>query len=319
MQELLDAKTLYVVLPESSNKRVLVTGGTGFLGSHVVDALRQRGYANLYVLRSAECDLRSQLATERFLNELQPEWIFHLAGNVGGIGANQARPAEFFYDNLMMGANIIHYGRQCEKIIMVGTTCSYPCYCPVPFIEENLWDGYPETTNAPYGIAKKSLLVMAQAYREQYGLNTIYLMPANLYGPRDHFGDNVSHVIPSLIKKYATSKSTVTLWGDGTPTREFLYVEDAAKGLVDAAERYNEPHPVNLGSGDEISIYHLAGQIAELVGFPGETIWDKSKPNGQPRRKLDTSRAFHGFGFRATTELRDGLERTIAWYRENIA
>lgn len=300
-------------------RRVVVTGGAGFLGSFLVEKLRQRG-AEVSVPLIEDYDLVKLEDIQRMLRAAQPEMIIHLAALAGGIGANRARPADFFYINLMMGVQLIHeaWKQGVEKFVAIGTICAYPKFTPLPFKEENLWDGYPEETNAPYGLAKKMLLVQAQAYREQFDFNTIYLLPVNLYGPRDNFNLETSHVIPALIRKCLEAKargdSQVVLWGDGSPTREFLYVEDAAEGIALAAERYNGGEPVNLGSGNEISIKNLATLIARLTGFEGELVWDTSKPNGQPRRALDVSRAEKHFGFRAQTPFEEGLKKTIAWY-----
>ncbi len=305
------------------NRRVCVTGGAGFLGTYVVSLLHERGAKEVFVPRVEEYDLVQVEAIRRMLKDACPDVIIHLAALVGGIGANRARPAEFFYVNLMMGVQLLHeawlYG--VEKFVAVGTICAYPKHTPVPFKEENLWDGYPEETNAPYGLAKKMLLVQAQAYRQQYGFNAIFPLPVNLYGPGDNFDLESGHVIPALIRKFSDAKAKgekqVVLWGDGSPTREFLYARDAAEGLLLAAERYNGPEPFNLGSGQEIQIKELARLIAQMTGFKGEVIWDTSKPNGQPRRSLDTSRAEQYFGFRARTPLEQGLRLTIEWYNEN--
>ncbi|HEY5573231.1 MAG TPA: GDP-L-fucose synthase [Anaerolineales bacterium] len=326
------------------NKRVVVTGGAGFLGSFVVEKLEKRGALQVIVPRVEEYDLRNIAAIQQLFDDLEipdnlkpstfqpstdgpsthkPETIIiHLAALAGGIGANRARPAEFFYDNLMMGVPLMHeaWRRGIDKFVALGTICAYPKYTPLPFREENLWDGYPEETNAPYGLAKKMLLVQAQAYRAQYGLNAIYLLPVNLYGPRDNFDLQTSHVIPALIRKCLEARergdADVIVWGDGSPTREFLYVEDAAEGILLAAEYYNGAEPVNLGSGSEIRIKDLAEMIARLTGFEGRLVWDTSKPNGQPRRALDTTRAEQYFGFRAQMPFEEGLRRTIAWYKE---
>jgi GDP-L-fucose synthase len=297
--------------------RALVTGGAGFLGSHVVEQLEPGGY-DVFVPRSAEYDLTREEDAARLFADSKPEIVFHLAALAGGIGANRASPGRFWHANLLMGAHVLEQSRVAgvRKLVFLGTICSYPKFTPVPFREDDLWNGYPEETNAPYGIAKKAHLVGAQAYREQYGLNTIYLLPVNLYGPRDNFDLETSHVIPALIRKMIESQEEVVLWGDGTPTREFLYVEDCARAIVMAAERYDAAEPVNLGSGEEISIADLAELIADLTGFEGEIRWDTAKPNGQPRRRLDTMRAERLFGFRAETRLRDGIERTVAWFRE---
>ena len=309
------------------NRRVCVTGGAGFLGSYVVEKLRQRG-ARVFVPLIEQYDLVNLDDIQRMLADAQPQLTIHLAALVGGIGANRARPAEFFYANLMMGVQLMHEAwkrsaQGLEKFVAIGTICSYPKFCPVPFQEEHLWDGYPEETNAPYGLAKKMLLVQAQAYRQQYGFNAIHLLPVNLYGPRDNFDPETSHVIPALIRKCHAARlrgdRQVVLWGDGSPTREFLFVEDAAEGILLAAERYNRPEPVNLGSGKEISIRELAQVIARLTGFTGQVTWDTSKPNGQPRRGLDVSRAEQQFGFRAQTSFEAGLQRTIEWYMQHLA
>jgi GDP-L-fucose synthase len=300
--------------------RVLVTGGAGFLGSHVVERLRERG-DEVTVPRRAEVDLTRYEDTERLFAAARPELVFHLAAEVGGIGANRANPGRYWYANLTMGANVLELSRVhgVPKLVVAGTVCAYPKFTPVPFREEELWNGYPEETNAPYGVAKKSVLVGAQAYREQYGLDAVFLLPANLYGPRDNFDLETSHVIPALVRKMLEGRDEVVLWGDGSPTREFLYVEDAAEAFVLAAERYDGGEPVNVGTGAEISIRELAETIAELTGFDGEIVWDAAMPNGQPRRALDASGAERLFGFRARTPLRDGLERTIAWYRDHAA
>jgi len=311
--------------PESfwQSRRVCVTGGAGFLGSFVTEKLRQRGAHEIFIPRYPEYDLVQPQDVERLLDDARPDVILHLAAHVGGIGANRLHPAEFFYDNLMMGVQLMHqaWKRGVEKFVAIGTVCAYPKYTPVPFREDDLWNGYPEETNAPYGLAKKMLLVQAQAYRQQYGFNAIFLLPVNLYGPRDNFDLESSHVIPALIRKcieaQESGQKTVEVWGDGSPTREFLYVEDAAEGILLATERYNGPEPVNLGSGFEISIRDLAELIRRLTGFEGELVWDTSKPNGQPRRALDISRAEKYFGFRARTNFEEGLRRTIEWYRKN--
>jgi GDP-L-fucose synthase len=296
--------------------RVLVTGGGGFLGSYVVRRLRDEGHT-VVVPRRREFDLTDGDDADRLFRASRPEVVFHLAAEVGGIGANRANPGRYWYANLMMGAHVLEQSRLhgVDKLVVLGTVCAYPKFAPVPFKEEDLWNGYPEETNAPYGVAKKSILVGAQSYREQYGLDSIFLLPANLYGPRDNFDLETSHVIPGLIRKMLDSPKRVTLWGDGSPTREFLYVDDCVEGITLAAERYDGADPVNLGTGAEISIRELAEVIAELTGFDGEIEWDTSMPNGQPRRSLDAGRARKLFGFEARTPLREGLERTIAWYR----
>jgi GDP-L-fucose synthase len=306
-----------------TNRRVCVTGGAGFLGSFVQETLRQRGATDIFIPHIEDYDLTQQADIERMLDDAKPDVIIHLAALAGGIGANRARPAEFFYKNLMMGVPLVHaaWERGIEKFVVIGTICAYPKFTPVPFQEENLWDGYPEETNAPYGLAKKMLLVQAQAYREQYGFNAIYLLPVNLYGPRDNFNLETSHVIPALVRKMIEAQQrgdeSVTLWGDGSPTREFFYAGDAARGIVMAAERYNDSEPVNLGAGMEISIKDLAELIANLTGFDGEIVWDISKPNGQPRRGLDVSRAREYFGFQAEMPFEEGLRRTIEWFKAN--
>ena len=303
-----------------TDKRVLVTGGAGFLGSFVADKLNQRGCRHVFVPRSKDYDLRDRDSVIRVYTDAKPQFVIHLAAVVGGIGANRANPGKFYYDNAIMGLELMEYGRQfgVEKFVALGTICAYPKFTPVPFKEEDLWNGYPEETNAPYGLAKKMMLVQAQAYRAQYGFNAIFLLPVNLYGPGDNFDPETSHVIPAMIRKFVEAKksrnSEVILWGDGSPTREFLYVEDAAEGIVLAAERYNGEEPVNLGSGQELSIRDLANIIAEEVGFIGKIVWDSTKPNGQPRRCLDTTRAREWFQFEAETPFRQGLRKTIAWH-----
>jgi GDP-L-fucose synthase len=310
---------------ELARKRICITGGAGFLGSHLVEALGRRGCREIVVPRRREYDLTTAEAVERLFGDARPQVLFHLAAVVGGIGANRAQPGRFFYENAIMGIQLIEAARRhgVEKVLVAGTICSYPKFAPVPFREESLWEGYPEETNAPYGIAKKALLVQCQAYREQYGLNAVFLMPVNLYGPRDNFDLESSHVIPALIRKCLEAQErgekTLVAWGDGSPTREFLYVEDCVEGLVLAAERYDGAEPVNLGTGEEIAIRDLAALVAELTGFTGEILWDASRPNGQPRRRLDTARAKKLFGFTARMPLREGIAQTIAWYRSALA
>ncbi len=306
-----------------SSKRLLVTGGAGFLGSHVVEKLRERGCSEIFVPRSKQYDLREREAIVRLYNDAKPELVIHLAAVVGGIGANRANPGKFFYDNAIMGIQLMEYARQfaIEKFVQVGTVCAYPKFAPIPFKEDALWNGYPEETNAPYGLAKKMMLVQAQAYRSQYGFNAIYLVPVNLYGPGDNFDLETSHVIPALIRKCVEAKENddgqIILWGDGSPTREFLYVEDAAEGIVRATEQYNGSEPVNLGTGEEISIKQLAQIVCEEVGFHGRVTWDAAEPNGQPRRCLDVSRAQQYFGFRAQWSLREGIANTVRWFLEH--
>jgi GDP-L-fucose synthase len=304
-------------------KRVLVTGGSGFLGQQVVAELSEHGCRDVIAPSHRDYDLVDGGATRRMLSDTRPDVVIHLAARVGGIGANRAHPADFFYDNLMMGAQLMHESWRAgiEKFVAVGTVCAYPKHTPVPFKEDALWNGYPEETNAPYGLAKKMLLVQAQAYREQYGFNAIYLLPVNLYGPGDNFDPLDSHVIPALIRKVVEAKErnlpAVEVWGTGRATREFLFVRDAARGIVAAAERYDGSEPVNIGSGMEISIRDLAGLIARIVGYHGQLAFDTTKPDGQPRRCLDTSRAEEWFGFRAQTEFASGLQHTVDWYLAN--
>ncbi|PYS93547.1 MAG: GDP-fucose synthetase [Acidobacteria bacterium] len=306
-------------------RRVCVTGGAGFLGSYVIARLKEAGCRSIFVPRTVEFDLRHESAIRRLYDMARPDVVIHLAAVVGGIGANRENPGRFFYDNLIMGTVLMEEARQrgIEKFIATGTVCAYPKFTPVPFREDDLWNGYPEETNAPYGLAKKMLLVQSQAYRAQYGFNSIFLLPVNLYGPRDHFDPRVSHVIPALIRKCVEAmergEREIVVWGTGAATREFLHADDCARGILLAAEHYNSSEPVNLGSGQEISIRALATQIAELTGFRGEIIWDATKPDGQPRRRLDTARARSAFGFTAAIPFAEGLRQTIAWYRANRA
>jgi GDP-L-fucose synthase len=301
-------------------QRVIITGGAGFLGTHVCLVLRRAGVGDLFIPRSSQYDLREKEAILRLLREFQPSMVIHLAAVVGGIGANRNNPGRFFYDNAIMGIQLMEYSRQLgiEKFVSVGTVCAYPKFCPVPFREEDLWNGFPEETNAPYGIAKKIMAVQSQSYREQYGFNSIFLLPVNLYGPGDNFDLQSSHVIPALIRKCVEARRTgaasIEGWGDGTATREFLFVQDAAEGIALAAERYNKSDPVNLGAGSEISIKNLAELIGRISGFEGEIRWNSAYPNGQPRRSLDTSRAAREFGFRSAVGLEAGLRKTIDWY-----
>jgi GDP-L-fucose synthase len=304
-----------------TDKTVLVTGGGGFLGQHVVEKLSAVGCQKVIAPRKREYDLRDRAQIDRLLQSAKPDFVLHLAASVGGIGANRLHPGEFFYDNAVMGIELMDSARRMNvgKFVCLGTICSYPKFAPLPFREEDLWSGYPEETNAPYGLAKKMLLVQAQAYRQEYGFNCIYLLPVNLYGPRDNFDLQTSHVIPALIRKLlgarARGERAVTCWGTGSPSREFLYVEDAAEAILLAAERYDKSDPVNIGSGHEITIRDLAALLCKLTGFEGELIWDRTQPDGQPRRRLDVTRAEREFGFLARTSLVDGLRDTIEWYR----
>ena len=308
-----------------TTKRIAVTGGEGFLGRAVVARLQDEGCSHIGVPRRRNYDLRTEAGVSGFYEQLRPEIVIHLAATVGGIGDNQTRPGEFFYDNAIMGTQLIEFGRRAgiEKFVSIGTVCSYPKFTPVPFREEELWNGYPEETNAPYGLAKKLLLVQSQAYRQQYGLNAIYLIPVNLYGPGDNFSSTTSHVIPAMLRKCVEAKEanqqSITLWGNGSSTREFLYVDDAAQGIVQAIQRYDGAEPVNLGAAWEISISQLVQRIAARTGFEGEIRWDTSRPNGQPRRSLDTSRAKRWFGFEARTSFDEGLRATYEWYMNNRA
>ncbi len=303
-----------------TGKRIIVTGGGGFLGSYVVEKLHQRGCKDVFAPRSNDYDLRNLPAIISLFEETHPDIVIHLAAQVGGIGANREKPGEFFYNNLIMGAQLMEQARlfAVEKFVAIGTICAYPKFTPVPFMEENLWDGYPEETNAPYGLAKKMLLVQSQAYRQQYGFNSIFLLPVNLYGPGDNFNPSSSHVMPALIKKCVDAlenhKDEIICWGDGSSTREFLYVEDAAEGILLATEKYNKSEPVNLGAGFEISIKELVNLIAKQTGFKGRIFWDRTKPNGQPRRRLDTSKAETEFGFKASVNFEEGIRKTIDWY-----
>jgi GDP-L-fucose synthase len=310
-------------MTELASKRILVTGGCGFLGGHLVDRLRRSGCEQISVPSIEQYDLTQAEDIERLFCQSKPEVVIHLAAAVGGIGANRKNPGRFFYVNAIMGIQLIEAARryECEKVAVLGTICAYPRLTQVPFREEDLWNGYPEEVTAPYGIAKKALLVQCQTYRQQYGMNAIFLLPINLYGPRDHFDLENSHVVPAIIRKCVEAKergaAEVILWGDGTATREFLYVEDAAEGIMRATERYNKPDPVNLGTGIEFSIRELAEMIATLTGFKGRMVWDTTQPNGQPRRCLDVSRAELEFGFRASTSIKEGLRRTVDWYMAN--
>ena len=305
-----------------SDQRFIITGGAGFLGSHVTRKLRERGAKHIFVPKSSEYNLTKEEAIVHLFREARPDIVIHLAAVVGGIGANRENPGRFFYENLIMGAHLMEQARLfgVKKFVAIGTICSYPKHTPVPFKEETLWDGYPEETNAPYGLAKKMLLVQSQAYRQQYGLNSIFLLPVNLYGPGDNFDPDSSHVIPALIKKCIDAirnhEEEIVVWGTGKATREFLYVEDCAEAILLATERYNRPDPVNIGAGFEITIKDLAELIVEITGFQGRLAWDHTKPDGQPRRMLDTSRAFQEFGFKAKTQFREGMKKTIEWYRK---
>jgi GDP-L-fucose synthase len=304
------------------NKRILVTGGAGFLGTHLVSQLKEKGVSEIIIPRSSKDDLRDLSICKRIVKNV--DIVIHMAAKVGGIGFNREHPAEMYYDNIMMGTQLIHeaYKAGVEKFVALGTICCYPKITPIPFKEKDLWNGYPEETNAPYGLAKKMLLVQSQSYRDQYNFNSIFILPVNLYGPGDNFDPESSHVIPALIKRFIDAKNQglkeVVIWGTGKPTREFLYVEDAAKGLILATQKYNKSEPVNLGAGFEISIKDLANLIKDLAGFKGKLTWDKTKPDGQPRRKLDTSKAKKEFGFEATTNFEEGLRKVITWYEKQL-
>jgi GDP-L-fucose synthase len=310
---------------ELRSSKVLVTGGGGFLGTHVIEQLEREGATEIFAPRSAEYDLTNQAETRRLFESYRPDLVFHLAARVGGIFANQKSPGTFFHDNMAMGLHVLEEARRAgtKKVVIAGTICAYPKFAPIPFREDDLWNGYPEETNAPYGIAKKALLVMAQAYRQEFGSNFVMLFPVNLYGPKDNFDLETSHVIPAMIRKFETAREQgseeVILWGDGSPTREFLFVRDAARGLVLAAQHYDDPEPVNLGAGFEITMRDLAALIAQKVGFSGKIEWDTSKPNGQPRRSLDVTRAKERFGFEAKVPFDEGLDETIRWYRANAS
>lgn len=306
------------------NKKILVTGGAGFLGSFVIEELRKVGAKKIFIPRSKDYNLVNSQDVKRLYKDSDPDIVIHLAATVGGIGANREHPGKFFYENIMMGVQMIEQARihGVEKFVQLGTVCAYPKFTPVPFKEEELWNGYPEETNAPYGIAKKALLVQLQGYREEYGLNGIFLLPVNLYGPRDNFDPKSSHVIPALIKKMVDAKinnlNKVEVWGTGKASREFLYVEDCARAIVLATQKYNKPEPVNIGAGFEITIKDLVSKIKNIIGYKGRLVWDKSKPDGQPRRSLNTNKAEKEFGFRAQTSFDDGLKRTIEWYKKNL-
>jgi GDP-L-fucose synthase len=306
------------------DKKISVTGGKGFLGTHLVRHMRERGYERVTIADLPEYNFVDIRDIRRFYSEMAPDVVVHLAAKVGGIGFNQGNPASLFYENAMMGIQLMHEGyvKGIDKFVALGTICAYPKFTPVPFEEETIWDGYPEETNAPYGLAKKMMLVQSQAYRQQYGFNSIFLLPVNLYGPGDNFNPNSSHVIPALIKKcmdaIRNDEPEIVVWGTGDATREFFYVEDAAEAIIRAMERYNSSAPVNIGAGFEISIRDLVNLITELTGFRGNVVWDVTKPNGQPRRMLDTRKAFHEFGFRANTGFREGLQKTIEWYMDEM-
>jgi len=306
------------------NKRITITGGKGFLGKHLIKAFQDRGYQKITVADLPEYNLVDLKDVKKLYAETKPDVVVHLAAKVGGIGFNRENPGSLFYENIMMGVQLIHEGylHNIDKFVALGTICAYPKFTPVPFKEDDIWNGYPEETNAPYGLAKKMMLVQSQAYRQQYGFNSIFLLPVNLYGPGDNFDPNSSHVIPALIKKCVDARNkgekTIEVWGTGQATREFFYVADAARAIVEATEKYNKSEPVNIGAGFEISIKDLAELIVELTGYKGQIVWNSNQPDGQPRRMLDTARAFEEFGFQAKTNFREGLEKTIAWYEGNI-
>jgi len=307
------------------NKRITITGGKGFLGKHLIKAFQDKGCSQITVADLPEYNLVRLEDVKKLYDETKPDIVVHLAAKVGGIGFNQANPGALFYENIMMGVQLIHEGylRSIEKFVALGTICAYPKFTPVPFKEDDLWNGYPEETNAPYGLAKKMMLVQSQAYRQQYGFNSIFLLPVNLYGPGDNFDPNSSHVIPALIKKCVDARRSgepsIEVWGTGQATREFFYVEDAARAIVEATDKYNDSEPVNIGAGFEISIRDLTDLVVELTGYPGKIIWDPTKPDGQPRRMLDTTRAYQAFGFQAGTNFRDGLKKTIEWYEQKVS
>ena len=306
------------------NKRITITGGKGFLGKHLIKAFQDRGYQKITVADLPEYNLVDLKDVKKLYAETKPDVVVHLAAKVGGIGFNRENPGSLFYENIMMGVQLIHEGylHNIDKFVALGTICAYPKFTPVPFKEDDIWNGYPEETNAPYGLAKKMMLVQSQAYRQQYGFNSIFLLPVNLYGPGDNFDPNSSHVIPALIKKCVDARNkgekTIEVWGTGQATREFFYVADAARAIVEATEKYNKSEPVNIGAGFEISIKDLAELIVELTGYKGQIVWNPNQPDGQPRRMLDTARAFEEFGFQAKTDFREGLKKTIAWYEGNI-
>lgn len=312
------------MISKLDEKRITITGGKGFLGKHLIKAFQGRGYQKITVADLPEYNLVDLKDVKKLYAETKPDIVVHLAAKVGGIGFNRENPGSLFYENIMMGVQLIHEGylNNIDKFVALGTICAYPKFTPVPFKEDDIWNGYPEETNAPYGLAKKMMLVQSQAYRQQYGFNSIFLLPVNLYGPGDNFDPNSSHVIPALIKKCVDARNkgekTIEVWGTGQATREFFYVEDAARAIVEATEKYNKSEPVNIGAGFEISIKDLAELIVELTGYKGQIVWNPNQPDGQPRRMLDTARAFEEFGFQAKTDFREGLKKTIAWYGSNI-